>query len=132
MTPAAGTTPAPDVEPTFNDQEGKAVSIGDHIAVTKDGEEQHGVVTDIDNTDHRMPGGEVRVDFADGVDDYEYYPLQPRRRTPMRKRLSIASSTSPKIRTAYSRSTSRLGCIMRLANSPSVVNNNKPADIRLV
>ena len=91
VTPAAGTTPAPDVEPTFNDQEGKAVSIGDHIAVTKDGEEQYGVVTDIDNTDHRMPGGEVRVDFADGVDDYEYYPLQPRRRTPMRKRFDAAT-----------------------------------------
>jgi hypothetical protein len=91
VTPAAGATPAPDVEPSFRDNEGKTVSIGDHIAVTANGEEQHGIVTDIDNTDHRTPGGEVRVDFADGVDDYEYYPLQPHRRTPMRKRFDEAT-----------------------------------------
>ena len=91
VTPAAGAIPAPDAEPSFQDHEGKTVSIGDHIAVTADGEEQYGIVTDIDNTDHRTPGGEVRVDFADGVDDYEYYPLQPHRRTPMRKRFDAAT-----------------------------------------
>jgi hypothetical protein len=39
VTPAAGATPAPDVEPSFRDNEGKTVSIGDHIAITADGEE---------------------------------------------------------------------------------------------
>ena len=89
--PDAGATPVPEAEPTFTDQEGKTVSLGDHIAVTTNGEEQYGVVTDIDNTDHRTPGGEVRVDFADGTDDYEYYPLQHRRRAPMRKRFDAAT-----------------------------------------
>ena len=46
--------------------------------------------------------------------------------TPLRKRANIASSTWPNTRTEYSRSTSRLGCIKRLANSPSVVKSNKP------
>ena len=46
--------------------------------------------------------------------------------TPLRKRCNIASSTLPNTRTEYSRSTSRLGCIKRLASSPSVVKSNKP------
>ena len=83
--------PANDTEPTFPDHEGKVVSIGDHVTVTTDGTEQHGIVTDIDISDHRTPGGEVRVDYADGTDDYEYYPLQHRRRAPMRKRFDAAT-----------------------------------------
>ena len=43
--------------------------------------------------------------------------------TPVRKRCTAASGTSPKVRTAYSRSTSFDGCIKRFANSPSEVND---------
>jgi hypothetical protein len=82
---------ASDDEPTFVDHEGKTVSIGDRIAVERGGAEQYGVVTDIDRSDQQTPGGEVRVDFADGTDDYEYYPLQPHRRAPMRKRFDAAT-----------------------------------------
>ena len=79
-------------EPTFIDEDGKAVAIGDHVTVTRgDGSVHYGVATDIDTTDERTPGGEVRVDYADGTEDFEYHPLQHNRRVPMRKRFDTAT-----------------------------------------
>ena len=76
----------------FTDEDGKTVAIGDHVTVTRDdGSVHHGIATDIDTTDERTPGGEVRVDYADGTEDFEYHPLQPNRRVPMRKRFDAAT-----------------------------------------
>lgn len=78
-------TTAPTDEPTLTDSAGHTVHIGDHVTVTQNDSTRQGIVTDIDLTDYQTPGGEVRVDYGDGVTDFSHYPLKPHRRVPMRK-----------------------------------------------
>jgi hypothetical protein len=75
-----------DAEPSFADPDGNTVTIGDRVTVTRDGTAQVGVVADIDTSDFYTPGGEVRVDHADGTEAFERCPLLSHRRMPMRKR----------------------------------------------